>query len=159
MSPKPASLIAVAASVALSGCSAQYPFDGVQFCLASMDEADELYAILSSVAQKHELSIVDDSAGISNDLELLESPLARQPIIYILIKDEGWFSGSGPIMVNNVGSSSAREVRVSFFRSTSWLGSDEKTDEIAQDVAVALSKSWPLSDYPGFKLVGEASLC
>ncbi len=159
MAHKSAKFQAIAASVVLSGCSAQYPFDGVQFCLQSMDEADELKAVLQVISDKHGLSLVDSSHNIQNDLEALESPLARQPIVYIVIEDDDWFPESGPIMVNNIGASAPREVGVSFFRSSSWLGSDGMTDEITQDVVDALSRSWTLTDYPGFKLEGEAPLC
>ncbi len=103
--------------------------------------------------------LVPEMQKALNDLEALESPLARQPIVYIVIEDDDWFPESGPIMVNNIGASAPREVGVSFFRSSSWLGSDGMTDEITQDVVDALSRSWTLTDYPGFKLEGEAPLC
>jgi len=159
MALKFATLQAIIVSVALAGCSAQYPFDGVRFCLSSMDEAAELKAILGNVSEKHGLSLVDESMNVQNDLETLENPLARKPILYILINDKSWLPKSGPIMINNIGASSPREVGVSFFRSSNWLGSDEKTDEITRDVVDALSRNWTLSDHPGFRLEGELTLC
>ncbi|MBB4632709.1 hypothetical protein [Sphingosinicella soli] len=149
----------MAAAVALAGCSVQYPFDGARFCFASMDEADKLKSVLNSVSKTHELSFVDDSIGVRKDLVMLESPLADQPIIYLLIDDDAWFPASGPIMISNLGASSPRDVRVSFFQMTSWFGSNAKTDEIASDVKTALSKNWTLAGYTGSKPEDEAPRC
>jgi hypothetical protein len=149
---------AITASVALAGCSAQQPFDGVQFCLASMKEADELKNILNTVSKKNGLSFTDESASVKKDLQTLGSPLSRHPIIYLLVRDDGWLPNTGPIMINNVGAPSPQEVHVSFFRGNPGLGGDH-SEKIAQNLTKALATKWSLSDYPGFELEGERPLC
>ena len=150
---------ASAASMVLTGCSAEYPFDGVKFCLASADEANELRAVLNEVSKKHGLSLRDESARVQNELALLESPLADQRVFWVVIKDDRWFPDSGPIMVNNIGAPSELEVGVSFFQSSTWLGSDEATDEIMRDFVGTLSRNWALTDFSGSRFEGEEPLC
>lgn len=130
----------------LTACASQTPYDEIGICLNDTDDLVALKEAVTQVASRYGLTIDDYSESASRDLEALDSPIVTEHLFALFLEDPRWGSEAGPVMINNLGASSATSVGVSMFRNNDLLGSDTNTDNLRRDLISTASRRWRIID-------------
>jgi hypothetical protein len=131
--------ILFAPALLLTACASQTPNHQVEFCFTDTHDFGLLKAAVTQMASRYGLTVDDYSESVSRDLKALDSPIATEHLFALLLDDPRWQSEAGPVMINNIGASSAKSVGVSLIRNSDLLGSDDNTESLHHDLISAAS--------------------
>ena len=132
----------------LTGCASPRPTDEFGICLAGTEDLAALKAVVTQVGAHYRSTVNDYSKQASRDLKALDSPIATEHLFALLVEDTRWRSKAGLVMINNIGTASAKSVGVYMFRNKDLLGSDSNTENLRGDLISAASGSWKIIDAP-----------
>ncbi|GEM_PF-2611287 len=132
----------------LTACASQTPYDEIGICLTDADDLVGLKTVVTQSAARYGATVDDYSKSASRDLKALNSPIATEHRLALLVEDTSWWPESGVVMINNIGRSSAKFVGVSMFRNNDLLGSDYNTENLRRDLISAISGRWKIIDAP-----------
>ena len=132
----------------LTACVPQKPYYEFGVCLKDADDLAVLKTVVTRVAAQYGAAVDDYSMSADNDLKALDSPIAHEQLLALLVEDKRWLSKSGVIMINNIGASSPTSVGISMFRNNDLLGSNRNTRYLRRDLITASSSQWKIIDAP-----------
>lgn len=138
----------IASALLLTACGSQRPYNEIGICLTDVGELAQLKTVITRVATQYGSEVDEYSNSASRDLKALDSPIAIEHLFALFLEDPRWQSQAGPVMVNNIGASSAKSVGVSMFRNGDLFGSDRNTERLHHDLISAVSAQWKIIEAP-----------